>query len=388
MIRSKTKFSIFRWTALWILGVLCFASVAFAQPSSEMIHDYMQKVLHEFGAPGLSVAVGLNGHMVFSGGVGYAELDNRTPATARTVHNIASVSKTHAAVAIMQLVEQGKVNLDAEIQEYVPYFPKKRWPVTVRQIMTHTSGIRHYRRNDFGPQRWMEKVHYDSLEAGIKFFKDDTLLYQPGTTWLYSSYAINLLQGIVEDVTGIGFEAYLRKYVWEPAGMLSTQFDKPDRIIHNRGRGYVRNRRGLLVNIEYSDVSYKYAGGGILSTAEDLVRFGMALNDGTLLKPATMRAMVGVQVDPVMRYQESGEYTAQDHRQALVWFIRTDAQGRTFPSHTGTVKGCRTYLCIYPDVDLVVALTTNIVPFDPVQVGNAVAQLYLPAVHLPVKTKK
>ncbi|UCE05556.1 MAG: beta-lactamase family protein [bacterium] len=365
----------------WLL-ILTFAlSIALGQVNENQILDYLERICHETGAPGISMAIALKGKIIFSGGAGYAELDNFSPATGRIVHNIASISKTHAAVALMQLVEQGKVNLDDPIQKYVPYFPKKKWEITARHILTHTSGIRHYRKDDFGEQRYKEKIHYDSLKTAIEIFKDDTLLFQPGKSWFYSSYASNLMQGIVEEATGVGFEEYLRKNVWQPAGMLSTQFDVPERIVHNRGKGYVRNKKGLLVNIPYADVSYKYAGGGIISCAEDLVRFGMALNHGKLLKAETLAKMYEVQVDPVMKFNPKGEPEKQKHKQALSWYIRTDAQGRDFPSHTGTVKGCRSYLLNYPQYDLVVALIANIVPFDSPKYGNSIAQMFLPAVN-------
>jgi len=375
----KLPKNLFRRIAFTWLLILTFAlSIALGQVNENQMLDYLERIRHETGAPGISVAIALKGKIIFSGGVGSAELDNFTPATGRTIHNIASISKTHAAVAVMQLVEQGKVNLDDPIQKYVPYFPRKEWEITVRHILTHTSGIRHYRKDDFGEQRYKEKIHYDSLKTAIEIFKDDTLLFKPGKYWFYSSYASNLMQGIVEAVTGFGFEEYLRKNVWQPAGMLSTQFDVPERIVHHHGKGYVRNKKGLLVNIPYADVSYKYAGGGIISCAEDLVRFGMALNHCKLLKAETLAKMYGVQVDPVMKFNPKGEPAKQEHKQALSWYIRTDAQGRDFPSHTGTVKGCRSYLLNYPQYDLVVALIANIVPFDSPKYGNAIAQIFLP----------
>jgi len=140
-----------------IIILLFVLSTANGQSIPEQILDYLEQVRNEAGAPGISVAVAVKGKIIFSGGVGYAELDNLTLATGKTVHNIASISKTHAAVAVMQLVEQGKVDLDNPVQDYVPYFPEKRWKITVRHILTHTSGIRHYRPDDFGPQRKVTK---------------------------------------------------------------------------------------------------------------------------------------------------------------------------------------------------------------------------------------
>ncbi|MGH7542288.1 MAG: serine hydrolase domain-containing protein, partial [Gemmatimonadota bacterium] len=270
--------------------------------------DWMEQVRLENDLPGLSVAVARNGAVVFSEGVGYAELDNRTPQTGRSVHNVGSVSKVLAVVGVMQLVEQGKVDLDATIQTYLPYYPEKEWPITVRQILTHTSGTRHYREGEFGEQGLLRARHFESFEEATEQWRDDPLLFEPGTHWFYSSHAMNLMHGIVEAAFGIGFEDYLRRHVFEPAGMMRSQFDVPWRVIHGRGHGYVRDEEGEFVHPFPEDPSYKYAGGGILSTAEDLVRFGVALDDGTLLAPATLRAMWEPQLDPsVTRFVPDGE---------------------------------------------------------------------------------
>ncbi len=119
--------------------------------SRDQLLDYMQQLRTDHDLPGISVAVAVDGEIVFSEGVGYAELDNHTPATGRTVHNIGSVSKVFAVIGLMQLVEQGKVDLDATLQRYMPYYTEQPFPITVRHILTHTSGIRHYRNGEFGP---------------------------------------------------------------------------------------------------------------------------------------------------------------------------------------------------------------------------------------------
>jgi len=347
-----------------------------AQIDAAQILAYMEQVRNETGVPGVSVAIAVGNEIIFSEGVGFAELDNRVPTTGKTVHNVGSVSKVLAVVPILQLVEQGRVDLDATIQTYLPYYPQKRRPVTVRQILTHTSGTRHYDGQEFGPYGLLEMRHYDDFAEATELWRDDPLLFEPGTNWLYSSHAMNLMHGIVESVTGTGFEEYCRRYVWEPAGMLSTSFDVPSRIVHNRGRGYVRDRNGVLINPQYADVSYKYAGGGMLSTVEDLVRFAVALNKGILLEPETVREMYEVQLDPsVRRFVIDGDPVPLDHKQAIVWWIRTDAQGRDFPSHTGTVKGTRSFLMNYPDLGVAVALQVNALPFDSAKYGMAIAQM-------------
>ncbi len=353
--------------------------------SHEQLLDYMERVRTDNGLPGFSLAVAVDGEMVFSGGVGFAELDNHTPQSGHTVHNVASVSKVLAVVAVMQLVERGSVDLDATIQTYLPYYPEKEWPITVRHILTHTSGTRHYRDGEFGEGEMLAMRHYDDFEEATKLWRDDPLLFEPGAFWFYSSHAMNLMHGIVEAVSGHGFEEYMRRFVFQPAGMMATQFDVPSRVVHNRGRGYERDRAGRLVNPIFEDPSYKYAGGGMLSTVEDLVRFGIALNNGTLLAPATIQQMYEPQLDDsVMEFHPDGEPEPLEHRQGLAWYLRTDQAGREFPSHTGTVKGTRTFIANYHEYGLVLAIQANALPFNSALYGMAIAQMFLPPVHEPI----
>ena len=174
------------------------APLAAQRPSYEGLLDYMEQIRNDNDLPGLSVAVAVDGEIVFSEGVGYAELDNRTPAAGRTVHNVGSVSKVLAVVGLMQLVEQGRVDLDATIQTYMPWYPERAHPITVRHILTHTSGIRHYNGVEFGPHDLLRLRHYDDFEEATELWRDDPLAYETGTGWMYSSHAHNLQHGIVE----------------------------------------------------------------------------------------------------------------------------------------------------------------------------------------------
>lgn len=364
----------------WVLLALP-ASAAAQRVSRDQLLDYMEQIRDENDLPGLSVAVAVDGEIVFSGGVGHAELDNRTPATGRTVHNVGSVSKVLSVVGLMQLVERGKVDLDATIQTYLPYYPELEFPVTVRHILTHTSGIRHYNGVEFGPYDLLSLRHYDTFEEATELWRDDPLVFEPGTAWMYSSHAQNLQHGIVEAASGMDFEAYLKRHVFEPAGMMATQFDVPSRVVHNRGHGYVRDRTGRFVHPPPEDPSYKYAGGGIISTVEDLVRLGLAINAGVLLRPETVAEMHRPQIDSSIREGRtmSGATTPLTHDQALAWFIRTDQAGRRYPSHTGTVKGTRSFLGNFADYGVVIAIQANALPFDSARYGEAIAQMFLPA---------
>lgn len=365
---------------LAVIGLALPATVVAQSFSREQLLDYMEQIRNDNDLPGVSVAVAVDGEIVFSEGVGYAELDNRTPATGRTVHNVGSVSKVLAVVGLMQLVEKGEVDLDATIQTYLPYYPEKSFPITVRQILTHTSGTRHYNGVEFGPHGLLRFRHYDDFEEATLLWRNDPLVFEPGTAWMYSSHAQNLQHGIVEAASGMVFEDYLKRNVYEPAGMMATQFDVPERVVQNRGHGYGRDDQGRFVHAVPEDPSYKYAGGGIVSTVEDLVRLGIALNEVRLLRPVTIAEMYRPQIDAsVMQYAPDREPRPLGHEQALAWFIRTDQAGRRYPSHTGTVKGTRSFLGNWVDSRVIVAIQVNALPFDSARYGEAIAQMFLPA---------
>lgn len=354
-----------------LLALPTAAGLAAGQAPEAQTATYLQGVL-KTGTPGTSAAVALKGRIVFSGGAGFADLDNMVPAAGSTVYNLGSVSKVNTAVAVMQLLEQGKVGLDDPIQKYVPAFPDKAAPITIRHLMTHTSGVRHYRTNE-----GEESTRRFSLEESIALFKDDPLLFKPGESWFYSSYGVNLLQAVIEKASGLNFEEYMVQNVWGPAGMLSTALDLPERLVPHRAKAYWFPK-GRPLNYPFTDLSYIYAGGGMISTVEDLARLGVALNHGRLLRPDTVTLMYKAQVDPVLRHEEKGPPRRMEFRQALVWRVFTDAAGRTFVNHCGSVKGFNACLVNYPAEDLVVAIAYNGDDVSPGRLGaEAIAQFFL-----------
>ena len=383
---------------LLALSFVLLPASAFALDAT-LVDSYLQRLRQESGAPGASAAIMVKGELVYSGGAGIGDLEAGTPQNGLSVHNIGSVSKTQTVVAVMQLVEQGKVNLDAEIQTYVPWFPRKQAPITLRQILTHTSGIRHYKNGEFGEGEVLRYQQFDDIEQASQRWMNDPLVFAPGQHWLYSSYATNLLQALVERVSGERFETYLRRHVWEPAGMLDTQFDVPSRIVQRRSRGYVLDKSGgKLVNAPQENVSYKYAGGGMISTNEDMVRFGHALNRGLLLKPATMHEMLRGQLSPDIEYPPASVEAAQQldalkappkpPGQALIWRLGSDPWGGHYIEHSGSVKGTYSELVDYQDDDIIVSLHVNAWAVKPDLKQAAEALARLARLDLPVEAKQ
>ena len=167
--------------------------------------------------PGYVAAVYAGGRVVWAEGFGDANVETRTPVWPSTRFRIGSVSKTLTATALGLLVEDGRLDLDAPIQRYVPDFPAKRYPITTRQLAGHLAGIRHYRGDEFLSNR-----SYASVRAALDVFDDDSLLFEPGTQYSYSSYGWNLISAIVEGASGEDFLTFMQQRVFTPLGMRHT----------------------------------------------------------------------------------------------------------------------------------------------------------------------
>jgi CubicO group peptidase (beta-lactamase class C family) len=311
------------------------------------------------GIPGLSIAIGQGGQVRFTNGYGFSDLENAVPAKAATVYRLASVSKPMTAVAVLQLVERGSLDLDAPIQRYVASFPEKAWPVTARLLLGHLGGVRHYRDDEPANTR-----PYGSATEGLALFRDDPLVVEPGTRFLYSTYGYSLLGAAVEGVAGKPFIEALREGVLGPAGMGSTQVDEVATLIPNRAQGYVRLPSGELRNAALADVSYKVPGGGLCSTAADVARFAMALSGGTLLKRDTLASML-----TSMR--------TRDGRPTSYGFgLNVSGPGRRREAwHTGGQERVSTVLYFQPDRGLVVVLLSNLQHVALTELARHVADL-------------
>src|SRR5262245_19771193 len=198
--------------------------------------------------PGMSIAVVSGGVLSWTNGYGMADLENFVPAQPLTVYRLASVSKPITAIAVMQLVERGALDLDAPIRRYVPEFPEKPWPITIRQLLCHQGGVRNWTEDEFVSTR-----HYGSLSESIGVFRDDPLVSEPGMRANDARFVYSLLGRAVEAASGQSFLEYLRLNVLEPARMEFTRADDVLAIIPNRARGYRLTGGGSLLNSPLSD---------------------------------------------------------------------------------------------------------------------------------------
>ncbi len=362
-MKKKASMRFGRWqffAAILILTAGYFrgfsAPAAYAQGAAALVpatkdyskaDEHARAVAKEWlarGIPGLSVAVAGDGRIVYSEGFGFADLEERVPAWPTTKFRIGSVSKPLTAVALLQMVEQGKIDLDAPVQKYVPAFPDKGAKITVRLLAGHLAGIRHYQGDEF-----LIAKHYDNVLDGLKIFQDDPLVASPGTKFSYSSYGFNLLSAVIESASGENFLAYMHGHVFGPLGLRNTIEDQPAEIIEQRARFYSRLKDQPVRNAPFVDNSYKWAGGGFLSSAEDLARFGSALLQPGFLKPESLQLLFTSQ--KTMDGKETGY--------GMGWFIGKSKSGQRIYEHAGGSTGGSSQLILYPDARVVVAMICN-----------------------------
>lgn len=309
----------------------------------QRIEQMIQEELRKNGAPGAAVAIEQDGKVVFAKGFGYADVENKVPFTAQTVSRIGSISKTFTALALMQLVEQGKVKLDDEVQVYVPSFPKKSAPITLRQLLGHQGGIRHYRGDEM-----LSAKHYDSVEAALAIFKDDPLIAEPGTKYSYTTYGYNLLSRVVEAASGMSFGDYLQQRIFTPLGLKQTYLDDPGTLIPQRARYYTKPQTGPLRNAPAVDQSNKWGGGGLVSTVEDLLRYAASYDAASLLKADMIKLMFTPQ------NTRDGKPTTY----GLGW-TNTLEDGRRRIEHTGGSVGATSALALYPEQRTKIVVLVN-----------------------------
>lgn len=353
--------------AVWLLAAA--ASPAADRPAGlpasklEQVEQAVAAEMARLKIPGMSVAIATDFQVAWTGGFGVADLENSVPAQGATVYRLGSICKPITAVAVLQLAERGKLDLDAPIQKYVPAFPRKPWPITARELLGHLSGIRHYRSaGEINSTR-----HYADLLEPLKLFEDEPLLFEPGTHYLYTTYGYNLLGAAVEGASGKKFLDYLRENVFSPAGMEQIRQDNVYAIVPHRARGYQRGPGGEIQNCAPADTSSKVPGGGMISTAGDLVRFVTALERGVLLtKPA---------VEQMFTSQRTRDGRPTGY--GLGWKV-VELGGRKWVGHSGSQQGASAVLLSLPTGGVTVALMANLEGVNLGALASRLAELVLP----------
>jgi len=332
--------------------LLLFAGCASIEPprawdeAARHSRHILEQYVRATGVPALQVAVGTDGEIVWSEAFGSAELSASRPATTASRFRIASVSKLLTGTLTAMLADEGRLDLDRPIGEYVPDLPAAWHDITARMLVHHTSGIPHYADEADA----LDTTAYATTREALQRFEDRPLAHPPGTAETYSSYAYTVLALAIEQVTGRPFTDVMHDRILEPLGMTHTGPDRRSSPSPDVTAFYELAEDGSVRPAPAIDLSGRWAGSGYLSTAEDLVRFGMAHTHPGVLTENVLQLVGQQQTLP------GGAST----KEGFGWGPRSDWDGRRMLWGDGSTPGSRCGLLVYPDDGLAMAILTNL----------------------------
>jgi D-alanyl-D-alanine carboxypeptidase len=303
-----------------------------------------QATLAQGSAAGMSIGVQRGGEVLLARGYGLADIENGVPATPETVYRIGSLTKQFTAASIMQLVEAGKIGLGDPMTEYLPDYPMQGHVVTIRHLLTHTSGIKSYT----GMESWRSTMKVDLTdEELIDMFSTEPFDFAPGERYLYDNSGFFLLGVIIGKVSAEDYPDYLDDHVFGPLGLEHSTYCDERRIIPGRAEGY-EYVRGALLNDEYLSMHHPGAAGALCSTVPDLLAWSRDLRSGRVVSVDSYRQMT------TSGRLNDGSQTGYGFGLGLGALV-----GHPSVSHTGGINGFNTALAYYPDDDLDVVVLSN-----------------------------
>jgi CubicO group peptidase (beta-lactamase class C family) len=303
---------------------------------------------------------------------GFASLAFQAPNRVDTRFNLASLNKMFTAVAIGQLLEQGKLSLDKPILEYLPSYPNRPAgaKISLHHLLTHTSGLGDYFNSRFAQAA---KDRFSGVLDYFPLFVDDPLAFEPGARFQYSDAGYVVLGAVTESVSGEDYFEYVQRHIFEPSGMCDSSSEAMDEDTRNRAIGYtLRHPRGQLNQRRSNLFLHVYRGGpagGGFSTAHDLLRFAQALANGKLLKPSTKELFLSGKVP--MDKNGSARYA--------YGFVENCESGQRTISHAGAFAGINTLFEMHPDSGYTLIVLSNYDPPSAFQVGDRARRLLLPS---------
>ena len=290
----------------------------------------------------------MDGKPVFAQAYGLADREKKTPNTLKTRFRLGSMNKMFTAVATLQLVQNGKLDLKAPLGNYLIGYLNKDLAskVTIEQLLTHTGGT----GDIFGPEFDTHRLELKTLQDYVKLYGNRGPEFEPGSQWKYSNYGFLLLGVIVEKVSGQSYYDYVRDHIFKPAGMIATASEPEDQVVADRSVGYMR-ADGASWQPNNDTLPYRgtSAGGGY-STVEDLMKFATALQTNKLLKPQYTEMLTTGKVET----PNGGKY-AYGFQEATVNGTRCFGHGGGAPGMNGELKIC-------PGPGYVVAVLANLDP--------------------------
>lgn len=308
--------------------------------------------------PGMAVAVAVRGELAWSHGYGFSDLDTSSRVVAdKTLFRIGSTSKALTGFTVAKLAQDGRLNIDTGIRGVLPDLPLAYEDVTIRQLAGHLAGVRHYAsRTELG-----SNIEFETTAQALGIFIDDPLIAMPGHEYSYSTYGYTVIGAALEAVIGDEYLSFMSKEVFEPLKMQNTTADRRSIQVPERTQFYYLGEDGEPAIGPPINSSYKWAGGGFLATAVDLARFGVSHFDGNLLTDASQR----------MLWTSQKTLGGDSTGYGIGWFISDH-----WVQHPGGALGGSTLLRIYPEEEVVIAITANLSMLGPNRFGALPEQLF------------
>jgi CubicO group peptidase (beta-lactamase class C family) len=328
---------------------------------SRTIDEIVKKELTQ-PAAGISIAVARDGKLIFSKGYGMANLEHSVPVAPETVFHIDSISKNILAAVVLKLVEQGKLSLDDDIRKYVPDAPVNGKLVTIRQLLSHTSGI--YSFTSLPNASDNERLDFSHKQV-LALVKDKPFDFEPGTRWRYDNTGFFLAGMAVESVTKQDYAAYLRENVFKPLGMNATSLCDARMIVPHLASGY-ETEKDSLVNAEFLSWKLPWAAGAVCATAEDLVKWQSALENGAFISRQSLELM---RAPTRLSDGTMVDYGLGTRRGSL--------DGHTFFGHTGSGGGFRNVIEAFPADHLIIAVLINADRPPPLEIAADIVRAVL-----------
>jgi CubicO group peptidase (beta-lactamase class C family) len=344
-------------TGFFLMGVLCNGASAMPEDAILTMDRFVSAEMSRQKIPGMAVAVVKNGEVVVAKGYGFANLEHQVPVSTHSVFQSGSIGKQFTAAAIMLLEEQGKLRLDDKIASYLPRTKAQWGSITLRHLLTHTSGIPEYEgevddRRDYSEQQLTELVGLLSRTS------------PPGYKFEYSNSGYLLLGIIIRTVTGKFHGDYIREHVFEPLGMKTARIATDADIVPNRVAGY-RMSNGRILNQEWVSPTFNQtADGCFLLSLEDFLAWEGGVRTRALLKPESWSQIFA----PVVL--NSGK----THPYGFAWEI-TQWGGQTMHGHDGSFRGFEAILARYIEEKLTIIALSNLADVDLAPITEHIARL-------------
>lgn len=332
---------------------LLIAMALFAVPSAasppDSIESQLDRILTQAsganGKPGIAVAIQRGSEVIYSKGFGYADVEHRVPVTPETVFPIGSITKTMTGLAITQLIEAGKIDLEAPAGKYVPGLPSPASDALVRHLLNHTSGIVNYTELPEFPRDAERSV---TREEVLNWFAARPLQFTPGSRYSYTNSGTFLLGLIIERVTGQSYDEYLRQHIFTPFGMQHTSTADWRTLVNHRARGYRRTAAGL-VNAPRYDPLVAFSAGEVMSTTGDMLKYRQGVFVGSATS-STVR-------ERLHRLERLGDGTLNPY--SLGCLVHVELNGHRRIMHSGDISGFSAHYSYYPDDDTTIVVLTN-----------------------------